>query len=170
MATTASPPKGATNGDLVRWAFEVLNGHDVTPLRSFWTDATVERFPQGTLTGEDAIATYFEETFAAVPDFHMEIVALVEQGDDVFVHWHLTGTHSSAPLFGIAASGRQVAVDGMDHFVVRDGTVVSNFVVFDQMQFARQIGFLPEDGTRGDRAAKAAFGAKTRLAARLRRI
>ncbi len=57
----------------------------------------------------------------------------------------------------------------MDHFVVRDGTVASNFVVFDQMQFARQIGMLPADGSAADRAMKAAFNAKTRLLARLRR-
>ena len=105
-----------------------------------------------------------------MPDFQLEIVAMAAQDDDVFVQWHLTGTHSGAPFFGIGPTGRQVAVDGMDHFVVRDGTVVSNFVVFDQMQFARQIGFLPEDGTRADRAAKAAFNAKSRLSARLKRI
>ena len=46
--------------------------------------------------------------------------------------------------------------------------LVSNFVVFDQMQFARQIGMLPPDGTAADRATKAAFNAKTRLLSRLR--
>lgn len=170
MATTITPPAGATNAELVRWTFDVLNEHDITPLRSFWSDATVERFPQGTRRGADEIAAYFEETFAALPDFHMNVVALAEQGDDVFVRWHLTATHTGAPFFGIAPSGKQVAIDGMDHFVVRDGGIVSNFVIFDQMQFARQIGMLPEDGTPGDRVAKAAFGAKTRLTERLRRI
>ena len=29
---------------------------------------------------------------------------------------------------------------------MRDGRTVSNFVVFDQLQFARQVGLVPEDG------------------------
>ena len=164
----ATPPANATNGDLVRWSFEVLNSHDVEPLRRLWTDATVERFPSGTVRGSDEIAAYFRMVFAAIPDFHMDIVAVAESGEDVFVHWHLTGTHSGEQFEGIEATGRAVALDGMDHFVIRDGTVASNFVVFDQMQFARQIGMLPDDGTPADRATKAAFNAKTKLLARVR--
>lgn len=164
----ATPPTGVSNAELVRWTFEILNTHDVEPLRQVWTDATVERFPSGTLHGADAMAEYFRTLFAALPDFHMEVVAVAETGEDVFAHWRLTGTHSGGPFEGIEATGRSVAIDGMDHFVTRDGTIASNFVVFDQMQFARQIGMLPADGSAGDRATKAAFNAKTRLVKRLR--
>ena len=163
-----SPPTGVSNGKLVRWTFEILNTHDVEPLRQVWTDTTVERFPSVTVHGADAMADYFRTLFAALPDFHMEIVAIAETGDDVFVHWRLTGTHTGVPFEGIEATGRAVAIDGMDHFVIRDGTIATNFVVFDQMQFARQIGLLPPDGSGADRATKAAFNAKTRLLARVR--
>jgi hypothetical protein len=87
----ATPPTGVSNGELIRWAFEQLNNHDVGPLKQFWHDGTVERFPDRTCHGADEIARYFEDTFAAVPDMHMEVVALAEQGDDVFVQWKLTG-------------------------------------------------------------------------------
>jgi predicted ester cyclase len=100
----------------------------------------------------------------------MEVVSLVEQGDDVFVHWLLTGTHTGGTFQGIEPTGRKIALDGIDHFVVRDGAVATNFVVFDQTQFARQIGMLPPDGSRADRAMKSAFNARSRLTARLRRI
>ena len=166
--TTAAPPSDATNAERIRWAFETLNAHDVAPLRALWTADTVERFPDRTCHGTEEIAAYFEETFRAVPDFHMEIVSIAEQGDDVFVHWHLTGTHQG-PITGIEGTGRPIAVDGIDHFVVRDGRVASNFVVFDQMQYARQLGMLPAQDSPGDRAFKAAFNARTKLAARLGR-
>jgi steroid delta-isomerase-like uncharacterized protein len=152
----------------VRWTFQTLNERDVEPLRQMWTNATVERFPSGTLHGADAMANYFATLFAALPDFHMAVVALAEAGEDVFVHWHMTGTHTGARFEGVEPTGRAIAIDGMDHFVIRDGTVATNFVVFDQMQFARQIGMLPPDGSRADRATKAAFNAKTRLLGRLR--
>jgi steroid delta-isomerase-like uncharacterized protein len=163
----ASTPQNATNAELVRWAFEMLNHHDVAPLRQFWTAETVERFPDRTCRGPEEIAAYFEDAFAAIPDFHMEIVSLVEQGEDIFVQWRLTGTHRG-PLQGIAATGKSLAIDGIDHFVIRDGVVVSNFVIFDQMQHARQIGLMPADGSLADKALKAAFNAKTKVAARKR--
>jgi steroid delta-isomerase-like uncharacterized protein len=167
--TAAKPSPGATSGELVRWTFEALNEHDVTAMRTMWTDATVERFPSSTIHGADGMVAYFEILFAALPDLHMRVVAVAEDGEDVFVHWHMTGTHTGGPFQGIEPTGRTVAIDGMDHFVIRDGTIATAFVVFDQMQFARQIGMLPPDGSRGDRATKAAFNAKTRLLARLRR-
>lgn len=162
------PPAGASNGEIMRWTFDVLDAHDVAELRTMWTDDTVERFPTATIRGADGMAAYFESLFAAVPDLRMRVVALAENGDDVFVHWHMTGTHSGAPFEGVQPTGRALAIDGMDHFVVRNGTIATNFVVFDQMQFARQLGLLPADGSRADRATKAAFNAKTRLLARVR--
>jgi steroid delta-isomerase-like uncharacterized protein len=166
--TTLSPPEQATNAELIRWAFEMLNQHDVTPLKQFWTADTVERFPDQTCRGTEEIARYFEDTFRAIPDLHMEIVGIAEQNDDVFVHWHLTGTHQG-PIQGIEATGKKVAVDGIDHFVIRDGKVISNFVVFDQMQYAIQLGMLPAPNSSGDRVFKRAFNLRTRLASRIQR-
>ena len=165
-----TPPAAATPGELVAWAFARLDERDLDALRQVWGPDTVERFPTGTVHGADAVTAYFAETFAALPDMHMEVVKLVEDGEDVFVHWRLTGTHTGGPFQGIAPTGKAIALDGMDHFVIRDGMVASNFVVFDQMQFARAIGMMPADGSRGDRAVKSAFNARSRLVGRLRRI
>ena len=167
MAATAAPPADATNTQLIRWAFDQLNRHDVAPLKEFWNDATLERFPDRTCRGADEIAGYFEEAFAAIPDFHMEVRSLVAEGEDVFVHWHLTGTHGGS-LLGIAPTGKSLAIDGIDHFVVRDGRVISNFVVFDQMQYAQQIGMMPPPDSAGDKGLKALFNARTKLVGKLR--
>lgn len=165
-----TPPTGVSNAALVRWAFDRLNERDLDALRQLWDADTVERFPTGTHRGTEDIAGYFAEAFAALPDWQMEVVTIAERGEDVFVHWKLTATHGGGPFQGIAPTGKHVAIDGMDHFVVRDDKVVSNFVVFDQMQFARAVGLLPPDGSRADRAVKAVFNARSKLVARLRRI
>jgi predicted ester cyclase len=166
--TIDTPSQVSGNAELVRRAFEALNQHDTTPLKQFWTADTVERFPDRTCRGPEQIASYFEDVFAAIPDLHMEVIAIAEQGEDVFVHWRFTGTHRG-PLMGIQATGRRVAIDGIDHFVLRDRIVVSNFVVFDQMQYALQLGMLPPPGSSGDRALKRVFNTRTKLAARLKR-
>ena len=165
---SSEAPPDASNGELVRWAFGKLNEHDVEPLKKFWTPETWERFPDKTATGSDEIAAYFEEVFAAVTGFRIEIKTLIESGEDVFVQWHMTGRHTG-PFTGIEGTGKEIAIDGIDHFVIRDGKVVSNFVVFDRMQFAQQLGVMPPDDSRADKAMKAAFNAKTKLAAKLGR-
>lgn len=160
--------KTATNGELIRWSFGRLNARDVDALRQFWTDDTVEHFPDGTVRGADAIAAWFQRSFAAFPDAHVEIVALAEQGEDVLVHWRTSSVHRG-PMLGVAPTGRTVSLEGMDHFVIRDGKLVSNTVVYDQMKFARDVGMLPADGTPADRFLKGAFNLRTKLLGRLGR-
>jgi predicted ester cyclase len=171
MATQAppSPPASATNAELIRWSFEVLKTPDVTPLRAnIWTQDTVVTFPGRSCHGDGEIAAYFEEVFAALPDFRIEARTIAEQDEHVFAQWHLTGTHTGADFQGIEATGKPLALDGIDHYVLRDGRVVSNFVIYDQMEFARQSGLLPREGSGADRALKLAFNAKTTLESRIR--
>lgn len=163
MATTTSP-----GAELARNTLEALNRGKPADPRQFWAEDGVERFPDRTCRGIDEIVAYFEEALAAISDWRMEQVAVVEQGENVFVRWHLTGRHTG-PIQGIEATGKPVAIDGLDHFVIRDGKIASNFVVFDQMQYARQLGLMPQEGSSGDRAVKAAFNAKTKLSERFKR-
>lgn len=168
MAGTAEVPTGVSNAELVGWAFERLNQRDTEALKLFWTAETVERFPDRTLRGTDEIAAHFEEAFAALSDFRIEPLTIAEQGEDVFVQWRITGTHTGV-FAGIEPTGKQVALDGMDHFVLREEKVVSNFVIYDRMQFAQQLGMMAKDGTAGERAMRGAFNARTKLATKLRR-
>jgi steroid delta-isomerase-like uncharacterized protein len=161
-------PTDVSNAELVRWVLARLNAQDVDSLRSLWTADTVEYFPTGTCRGPDAIATYFEQLFAAMPDFQLEVVSMAQSGDDVLLHWHLTGRHLGT-FAGVDGTGRRVDFEGFDHFVIREGKLITNTVRYDQMEFARQIKMLPTDGSVADRAMKAAFNATTRAIGIVRR-
>jgi steroid delta-isomerase-like uncharacterized protein len=152
----------------VRRALQALNGRDADAMLPFWAEDLVQVFPYATLHGRAAVRDAFAETFAALPDFRLEAQHVVGEGEVVFVKWRLTGTFTGAPWQGYGPTGDAIALDGMDCFTVRDGLVVRNHVVFDQLAFARQVGMLPERGTPADRAATAAFNATTRLRRRLR--
>ena len=162
-----TPPTGVSNAELIRWSFEQLNRQDLPALREIWSADIVERFPDRTCRGVDEVAGYFATTFAALPDMRIEPLAIVEQGDEVFVRWRLTGTHSG-PVQGIEGTGKPIELDGIDHFVLRDGKIVSNFIVFDQMQYSRQLGILPAQDSAADKAMKAAFNAGTKVVRRLK--
>ena len=167
MASQAFPVD-VSSTELVRWVFDRLNAHDVASLRPFWSQDTVEHFPDATCRGENEIAAYFSDKFAAIEGFHLDVVAIAGSGDDVLVHWRMTGRHTGT-LLGVAATGKAIEIDGTDHFVLRDGRAVTNTIVFDQMDFARQVGLMPPDGSAADKALKAAFNTKTRAVDALRR-
>jgi predicted ester cyclase len=132
-------------------------------MSTLWTDQTYQRFPYLDCHGAEEIRAYFEATFAAIPDLVVEMLAIVEQGDEVFVRWRLSGTQSGR-LQGLEGTGRRIRLDGVDHFTLRDGKIASNFVIYDQTQWGRQVGLMPEDGSGGDRALKGAFNARVKLA------
>jgi predicted ester cyclase len=150
----------------VRWTIDVINAHDAEALRQAFGPETYERFPTGTVRGPDALVARWREVFTAVPDLTMTIEAMAEGEGEVFLRWRLSGHHTGGEWQGIAPTGAHVDLDGMDHVVITDGRIASNFVVFDQMQFARQIGLLPADGSRVDVGLKYAFNLLARRRAR----
>lgn len=166
---TQTPPEGATPEELVRWTFARINDHDSASLRPLWTNA-VEYFPHAICRGPDEIAAYFDEVFAAMPDdFNLEIAKLMADGDEVFVRWLMTGTFNGRNFQGIAATGSRIEVSGVDHFVIRDGQIVTNHVNFDQMSFARQLGLLPPHNSLADKGLKTLFNLKTRAVKAIKR-
>ena len=154
MAVTSS------GSDVVRTAVDAINRHDTQAMRACWDPALRERFPNRECRSADDAAAYFQEGFDAMPDLRVEIVAIAEERDQVFMRWSMRGHHTGKPWDGIAPSGREVVLEGIDHFVVRDGKIVEGFVVFDQVQFGRAVGMMPADGSPGDKAMKAAFAAR----------
>src|SRR4051812_31133985 len=148
-----------SNTSIVRELIDAINAHDVPRMKERWTAETVERFPDATCTGPQEIGDYFQALFDAFPDVRMRIVETAEQGETVFMRWQATGHHTGGPFKGINTTGKAIELDGEDHFTIRDGKITSNFVVFDQMAFGRQLGLLPPDGSGPDKALKAAFNA-----------
>ena len=164
MNPAAGPsPAEASNVDLVREMFDRLWSGEFDAVRDICTDETVARFPTGTVRGGEDIAAFFEEMLSALPDLSMELLAVVGEGDDVLIRWRMTATHAT-DFGGIATTGKPIAIDGFEHFVFRHRKLASAFVVSDQMQFARQLGMIPPEGSVPDRVMKAAFGARTRVA------
>ena len=157
-----------TNTELAQQVLDAINAHDADALRELWADGVEERFPDKTCHGKEELSAYFKGLWAAMPDFNMQLVSAVEDGETVFARWTLTGTHTGGQFNGIDTTGKSISMVGMDQFTFRDGKMVSNFVVFDQMEVGRQLGLLPPDGSPPDRALKGGFNAKTKIAEAMR--
>ena len=79
----------------------------------------------------------------AFPDFEMEIVTLIAEGEKVAAHFKCSGTHLGEWL-GVPATGRRFErVDEVYIFEVQDGRLVSALGVEDNLSRLRQLGIFP---------------------------
>jgi predicted ester cyclase len=80
---------------------------------------------------------------SAFPDFRMEIVDLVAEGDKVVAHFRCSGTHEGEWL-GVAPTGRRFeSVDEIYVFRVRNAKLSSAIGVEDNLSRMRQLGLRP---------------------------
>jgi predicted ester cyclase len=81
---------------------------------------------------------------SAFPDFEMEIVDLIAEGDRVVAHFRCSGTHRGEWL-GVPATGRRFEeVDEIYIFKVEHGRLISALGVEDNLARMRQLGLRPE--------------------------
>jgi predicted ester cyclase len=151
--------------------FEAMGAQDLDRAVATWEPGAVDRIHGfADLSAPDGIRDYFGNLFEVIPDFRLEVVSMVAEGDDVAVRWRATGRFDGTGKFeGFAPNGRSVELEGLDLLTVRDGKIVGNEAYTNGMEFARQIGALPPQGSAAEGAMATAFNAKTALVKRLGR-
>jgi steroid delta-isomerase-like uncharacterized protein len=159
-----------TPAEVARAAFDAVVSKDPDAVVTLGAPGYVDDFVAiGEMKGHDAIRAFFRETFAAFPDFDMTVDRIVADESTAVVQWHVTGTFSGGPFQGILPTGRRVELRGVDVMEIADGLVQHNTIYYDGATFARQIGMLPSQGSRADKALISFFNAKSQLGARRRR-
>lgn len=93
------------------------------------------RGPQAT---RDLVAGYR----GAFPDMHMKVDRIIAEGDWAATHWTATGTHTGE-LLGIAPTGRQATVSGVQFNRVAGGRIVETRGIFDALGMLQQVGAIP---------------------------
>ena len=76
---------------------------------------------------------------AAMPDQTMTILGQAADGDTVYTHWVLQGTHTDGDFFGLPASGRATRLEAVAVDVVRNGQIVEHNAVGDFTGFMSQL-------------------------------
>ena len=150
----------------------IFDDRDLSDPYRYWTDESVDHFLAAgrSVRGAEALAQWFRDLFAAVPDWTLQIENTVDDGDrQVVVQWRATGTFTGAPFLGIEPNGRKLDIRGCDVIRVDENDkVITNTVYYDGAEYGRQIGMLPPMDSGADRAMKAAFNGLTKLRRRLR--
>jgi predicted ester cyclase len=101
---------------------------------------------------------------SGLPDLRMTIEDLVSEDDEISIHWSMHGTHAGHwPALGaedllsqrpngedhirivhdLEPTNRRVSIEGMSLFRLRDGRIVFQRTLIDQLSLLRQLGALP---------------------------
>jgi steroid delta-isomerase-like uncharacterized protein len=96
----------------------------------------------GEFRGPAGFRQLVERYTSAFPNATMQITEIVAEGDMTATHWRATGTHTGE-LMGIAPTGRDVTVEGVQFDRIRDGKIVESHGLFDALGLLQQIGAVP---------------------------
>src|SRR5205814_4388570 len=95
--------------------------------------------PPGSPPGAEGVKQIITLFRSAFPDLRIEIHEQVEQDDLVCSRATFRGTHHG-PLFGIAATGRQVTMPGLSMVRVANGQIQEGWIQNDVVGLLRQLG------------------------------
>lgn len=127
---------------------EAAFGEDQETLKRLYAaNATAETPDQGTVSGPEAIAAWFEQFATAFPDASWESTHKHESGNVAIDEGYVVGTHTGPlPMPGgesVPATGRSMRLRGCDAATVENGRVTSHRFYFDQMELLEQLRLAP---------------------------
>lgn len=80
---------------------------------------------------------------AAFPDLQITNDDLIAEGDKVVLRWTATGTHQGE-LMGLAATGKQVRMTGIDILKIEGGKIVERWGEYDALGLMQQLTAPPQ--------------------------
>jgi predicted ester cyclase len=118
---------------------ELLASRDLDRLGEFFAAGfTSHNMPPGLPQGLDGVRAFFQLFLDGLADIEVSVDELVADGDRVAVATTTSGTHSGE-LFGVAPSGRRIAVTGIDLVRVEGGLIVEHRGLTDTVGLLRQL-------------------------------
>jgi steroid delta-isomerase-like uncharacterized protein len=156
-ATLAEPVDQAFVDDFAQRWLEAWNSQDAEKVLGLMADDIVyddSAWPD-TMRGHGDVRVFLEHIWRAFPDLRFEPTDgpfLDPREPKAAFYWRGYATHRG-PVDppGLAATGKQIEFEGGDFHEYRDGKLVRLRIVFDMARVMRQLGALPDPGTREER-------------------
>ena len=132
------------NKAIVRRAYDAINQNDLDALDEMVDSDITDHDPApGQGPGLEGVKHYFSSLHTAFPDVHMDVEDMIAEGEKVVARVSVSGTHQGEFL-GIAPTGNQVAIKGIDILRIVDGKVVEHWGKFDDLGMMQQLGVMEQ--------------------------
>ena len=154
MAPTTAAESTAREALLYAY-LEAWNSHDPGSVAEFFaTDGIYDDRGAGVVAhGMPEIRAHVASVMTAFPDLRFELTRSAHADDFTAGEWRATMTHSGE-LEGLRATGRRLSSEGVDVATLDDEVRVSHLVsYYDGAAIMRELGILPQRGSRVERAA-----------------
>lgn len=133
------------NKAIVRKMFEAINKQRLVSLdRLMAPDFVLHMHTQHT-QGWAVNRHVVEDEINAFPDLQVAIEDIIAEGDKVCVRLHETGTHRGE-YRGLAPTGSKVSYTVAAIWRIADGKIAEGWIVYDQMEFLKQLGVIEYKG------------------------
>jgi steroid delta-isomerase-like uncharacterized protein len=173
MAVSTGPPHVPLDvGEFTARYKAAWNACDTSAIAELITDDIVWADPAMAQPARSVaeVQEFMRVSFRAFPDLHFgepdpPVVAVA--GEEILWAWNMQGTHRG-PLEppGFAPTGRQMRIDGVDQWTMRDGRIARYRAYYDLNDLARQLGIVPAPGSTAERGMVALQRLQARLARR----
>jgi predicted ester cyclase len=136
------------NRNLIREITEVIwNNRGLDRIAEFYApDFVADYRPYNLRKGYEGIRAMVEGAWTAFPDYHEEIHEIVAEGDRIVLHLTISGTQQGqwGPL---PPTGKRAEFDEIVILQIRDGKIVRQRGVVDNLSALRQLGVVPTPRT-----------------------
>lgn len=129
------------NKALARRFVDAVNNKDLSVFDEIIAEDYIQHNPQ-VAQGREGVKQFFTYFFSAFPDLQLTVEDILADEDRVVTRWTMRGTHQGE-FFGIPATGRQVAVTGMDIWRIADGKAAEHWDSIDNLGMLQQLGVIP---------------------------
>lgn len=125
------------------WFEQVWNQADESAIERLLSPTAVGYgLPGGPMRGAAAFTPYARGFRSAFPNLNIEILRTATEGHLCAAHCRVTGTHRGDGL-GFAATGREMAMEGMVFIRVEGGLIQEAWNSFDFLSMYQQLGVTP---------------------------
>jgi predicted ester cyclase len=125
---------------------DVWNNHNIANAGKYIAeDIVAHGNPPGLPPGLEGCLFAFHHMQTAFPDWHIDILFQVEEGDMVVSHLRTSGTHRDT-FFGIPATGKQFVSTNTQIIRYKEGKMVEQWSNADDLGMMAQLGVIQMPG------------------------
>jgi predicted ester cyclase len=132
-----------SNKAVVETLVSAIDASDEAAVRSVVDEGLVSHGALGDVHGPDGfIGIMLRNVRQGFPDAHVELVAVIEEGDMVSFRLEGSGTHLG-PFLGVSPTGKTLRIRGIHHVRLRDGRIIEHWQGPDILAMLVDMGSFP---------------------------
>jgi predicted ester cyclase len=132
-----------SNREIVETLVSAIDQGDEASVRSLVDERLISHGALGDVHGPDGfIGIMLQNVRRGFPDAHVELVAMIEEGDLVSFRLDGSGTHLG-PFLGVEPTGKTIRIRGIHHVRLRNGRIVEHWQGPDILAMLLDMGLFP---------------------------